>query len=238
MVRSESALVGVESNPVGAESAPLRAKSATVGAESGPIGVLALQGDFREHLAVLERLGVATMTVKTASQLDEVGALVIPGGESTTISKLADIFGLTDPIRRRIAEGMPVLGTCAGLILLADEITDGIAGQHGFGGLSVEVQRNAFGNQLDSFEAEIKLPAAGTSPLKVAFIRAPVITRVLPGFEDKVAVLSTLDDVRIIAVRQGNVLGVSFHPELTGETRLHEYFLDICEKAGKAAAPA
>ncbi|MEO0313127.1 MAG: hypothetical protein RL140_357, partial [Actinomycetota bacterium] len=138
-----------------------------------PVGVLSLQGDFREHLQAFSRLGIGAIPVKTLSELDSVSGLVIPGGESTTIGKLARIFGLFEPIQRAIAEGLPVFGTCAGLIMLADEITDGIVGQETFGGLDAVVQRNAFGNQLDSFEVDLEF--SGVSGLvHAAFIRAPL----------------------------------------------------------------
>jgi 5'-phosphate synthase pdxT subunit len=186
-----------------------------------PIGVLSLQGDFREHLQVFERLGIPAIPVKTRSELETVAGLVIPGGESTTIGKLVRIFDLFEPIRSAISEGLPVFGTCAGLIMLADKITDGIQGQETFGGLDVVVQRNAFGNQLDSFEVD--LPFAGIDGnVHAAFIRAPLITEV--GI--KANVVASLADGRVVGVTQGNRLGISFHPEVTGEDRIHSYFYD------------
>jgi 5'-phosphate synthase pdxT subunit len=186
-----------------------------------PIGVLSLQGDFREHLQVFERLGIPAIPVKTRSELETVAGLVIPGGESTTIGKLVRIFDLFDPIRIAISEGLPVFGTCAGLIMLADKITDGIQGQETFGGLDVVVQRNAFGNQLDSFEVD--LPFAGIDGnVHAAFIRAPLITEV----GAKANVVASLADGRVVGVTQGNRLGISFHPEVTGEDRIHSYFYD------------
>ena len=184
-----------------------------------PIGVLALQGDFREHLQVFSRLGVDAVTVRTAKELSGVSALVIPGGESTTIGKLATIFELFSPIKSAIANGLPTFGTCAGLIMLADQITGGIVGQETFGGLDVTVSRNAFGNQLDSFEADIKFKGVDHD-VHAAFIRAPVITEVRSS-----EIRAELPDGRVVAVSQGNILGISFHPEVTGEDGVHELFL-------------
>ncbi len=186
-----------------------------------PVGVLSLQGDFREHLQVFGRLGIPAIEVKRRSELEAVSGLVLPGGESTTIGKLARIFDLFDPIVQRIQDGLPVLGTCAGLIMLADKITDGIAGQETFGGLDVVVQRNAFGNQLDSFEVD--LPFKGISGhVHAAFIRAPLIT----GVGIKAEVVASLEDGRVVGVTQDKLLGISFHPEVTGEDRIHKYFYD------------
>jgi 5'-phosphate synthase pdxT subunit len=190
----------------------------------GPIGVLCLQGDFREHLQTLEALGVETVRVRKASDLDGIKGLVIPGGESTVIDKLSSTFELRDPIIELIGKGLPVFGTCAGLILLADRIVDGTATQRTFGGLDVAVQRNAFGSQLDSFEADIRFEGID-KPVHAAFIRAPIVLETGP----EVSILASLGDGRIVAVRQGNVLGISFHPEVTGETAIHKYFVDLCE---------
>ena len=186
-----------------------------------PVGVLSLQGDFREHLQAFDRIGVSAISVKTQSELDSVSGLVIPGGESTTIGKLARIFELFNPIVEAIENGLPVFGTCAGLIMLADEISDGIVGQETFGGLDVVVQRNAFGNQVDSFEVD--LPFVGIEGLvHAAFIRAPLITSV----GESANIVATLDDGRVVGVVQDNKLGISFHPEVTGEDRIHRYFYD------------
>lgn len=186
-----------------------------------PIGVLALQGDVREHLAVLEDLGVASVQVKKPAELDGIAGLIIPGGESTTISKLARIFGMFEPIRQAIADGLPVFGTCAGLILLSNHIADGIEGQETFGGLDTLVRRNAFGHQTESFETTLDF--AGIYPdVAAVFIRAPIIESVGEG----VQVLSKLEDGRIVAVRQGNLLGISFHPEVSGDNRVHKYFVE------------
>ena len=190
----------------------------------GPIGVLCLQGDFREHLQTFEALGIETVRVRKPTDLEGLKGLVIPGGESTVIDKLSVTFELRDPIMKLIAQGFPVFGTCAGLILLADRIVDGIATQRSFGGLDVAVQRNAFGSQLDSFEADIKFEGIDP-PVHAAFIRAPVVLETGAN----VSVLASLDDGRVVAVRQGNVLGISFHPEVTGETAIHEYFAQMCK---------
>ena len=190
----------------------------------GPIGVLCLQGDFREHLQTLEALGVETVRVRKPADLEGIQGLVIPGGESTVIDKLSSTFELRDPIIQLIGKGLPVFGTCAGLILLADRIVDGTATQKTFGGLNVAVQRNAFGSQLDSFETDIRFDGID-KPVHAAFIRAPIVLETGP----EVSILASLEDGRIVAVRQGNVLGISFHPEVTGETAIHNYFVDLCE---------
>jgi len=197
-----------------------------------PIGVLALQGDFREHLAVLNRLGVAAIKVRTVEELEAVSGLVIPGGESTVMHKLAVSYGLFQPIRDAIASGMPAFGTCAGLIMLANQITDGIEGQETFGGLDVTVQRNAFGHQVDSFEVD--LPFKGVSgSVHAAFIRAPLITGV--GGSAEIVAEIPADEIHpsggVVGVRQGNLLGISFHPEVTGEDRVHQLFVDMVASA-------
>jgi pyridoxal 5'-phosphate synthase pdxT subunit len=186
------------------------------------VGVLALQGDFREHLAVLRRLGADAVPVRRPAELSEIGGLVIPGGESSVMDKLSRSFGLAEPLRAAIADGMPVYGTCAGLIMLADRILDGIAGQQTLGGLDVAVRRNAFGSQLDSFETDLLIPAVGDAPMHAVFIRAPIVEEVGSGATP----LARVADGRVVAVEQGNLIGTSFHPEMTGDTRFHEYFLD------------
>ena len=188
-----------------------------------PIGVLALQGDFREHLEVLSKSNAEAIPVRTAEELSSCDGLIIPGGESTVIEKLADMYSLTSPIKKAIADGMPVFGTCAGLILLANEIVDGIPGQKGFGGLDISVRRNAFGNQLDSFETELAFAGIDGASVRAAFIRAPIVERVGTG----VQVLSTLTDETIVAVKSGNVLGIAFHPEISGEHRVHQLFIEM-----------
>ena len=180
--------------------------------------MLALQGDFREHLATLAALGAEGIEVRTPDQLEAVDALVIPGGESTTIGKLAVRFGLMEPLRRRIEEGMPVYGTCAGMILLAREVTDGE--QPLVGALDVVVERNAFGRQNESFEEELAIEGL-EEPLRAVFIRAPWVAKVGEGVE----VLASVDDHPVV-VRQGHILASAFHPELTGDHRLHQMLLD------------
>lgn len=191
------------------------------------VGVLALQGDVREHVHVLTALGAHVRLIRRPSELSEVAGLVIPGGESSVIDKLSRAFGMQQPIRDAIAAGLPVYGTCAGLILLADRITDGIVGQQTFGGLDVTVQRNAFGGQLDSFETDLSVPALGEAPVHAVFIRAPLVQSVGPGVET----LARLDDGRIVAVRSGALIGTAFHPEVTGEHRFHQLFLDTVRAA-------
>lgn len=186
-----------------------------------PVGVLALQGDFREHLAVVRGLGAEAVPVRRPEELEAVRGLIIPGGESSVMDKLARTFGLFEPLRSAIASGLPVYGTCAGLIMLADRLVDAIDGQRSLGGLDVTVRRNAFGSQLDSFETDIDVPVVGEPPMHAVFIRAPVVEEVGSG----VTVLGSLHDGRIVAVEQGNLVGTSFHPEMTGDTRFHEYFL-------------
>ncbi|WP_226533129.1 pyridoxal 5'-phosphate synthase glutaminase subunit PdxT [Microbacterium paraoxydans] len=197
------------------------------------VGVLALQGDVREHVALLTKLGADVALVRRPDELASVDGLVIPGGESSVIDKLSRIFGMQEPIRDAIATGMPVLGTCAGLIMLADDIIDAIDGQESFGGLDVVVRRNAFGRQVESFEAELDVPAFGGDPVSAAFIRGPVVESVGP----RATVLAALPDRRVVAVEQGNLLGLSFHPEITGERRFHERFLALVESRHRTRAP-
>jgi 5'-phosphate synthase pdxT subunit len=191
------------------------------------VGVLALQGDVREHLAVLRSLGADALPVRTPDDLAAVDGLVIPGGESTVIDKLSRTFGLSEPIKRAIAAGMPTYGTCAGLIMLAERVEDAGPGQQSFGGLDVTVRRNAFGTQGDSFETDIAVPVLGEPSVHAVFIRAPVVTAVDHG----VTVLASLEDGRVVAVRQGHLLGTSFHPEVTSERRFHQYFLEMVRTA-------
>ncbi|WP_018214931.1 pyridoxal 5'-phosphate synthase glutaminase subunit PdxT [Salinispora vitiensis] len=195
------------------------------------IGVLALQGDVREHTAALAAAGAHARPVRRPTELDTVDGLVIPGGESTTISKLADLFELREPIDKRIAAGMPVYGSCAGMIMLASEVLDGRADQRGFAGIEMTVRRNAFGRQVASFEAPVNLAGVDGGPLHALFIRAPWVERVGRGVE----VLGTVTEGpaagRIVAVRQENLLATAFHPELTGDRRLHAYFADLVRAA-------
>ncbi|WP_285027326.1 pyridoxal 5'-phosphate synthase glutaminase subunit PdxT [Plantibacter sp. ME-Dv--P-122b] len=194
---------------------------------SARVGVLALQGDFREHAAVLTGLGADVSLIRRPAELAGIDGLVLPGGESSVMDKLARSFDLAGPLREAIAGGLPVYGTCAGLILLADRILDGIAGQQSLGGLDVSVRRNAFGSQLDSFETDLSIPVLGDPPVHAVFIRAPVVEAAGPA----VTPLATLPDGRMVAVEQGSLLGTSFHPEVTGDTRFHAYFLDKVERS-------
>ena len=184
------------------------------------VGVLALQGDVREHVQTLVALGVDTVEVRTAQQLASVDALVLPGGESSVIDKLTRIFGLRNEIVSRIKGGMPVLGTCAGLILLAERITGGLGDQETFGGLDVTVERNAFGSQVDSFETTIDMPVIGGAPIASSFIRAPIVRDA-----GSAEVIATLPTGEIVGVRQGSLVGISFHPEVSNETRVHAWWL-------------
>jgi len=186
------------------------------------VGVLALQGDFREHLAVLTSLGAVAVPVRRPDELADVSGLVIPGGESTVMDKLSRTFGMAEPLRAAVDAGLPVYGTCAGLIMLADRIVDGTTTQRTIGGLDVAVRRNAFGGQNESFETDLLVPVLGDPPVHAVFIRAPVVAQVGPG----ATAVGVLDDGRVVAVEQGNLLGTSFHPEVTGELRFHARFLD------------
>ena len=186
------------------------------------IGVLAVQGDVREHRAALEEAGAATLPVRRPEELATLDALVLPGGESTTIDKLTRTFGLRAPLRSRIADGMPVYGSCAGMILLADRILDGHPDQQTLGGLDITVRRNAFGRQVDSFETDLDVPVLGSEAVHAVFIRAPLVEQVGPGVES----LAALHDGRVVAVRQGHLIGTAFHPEVSGERRFHRLFLD------------
>ena len=185
------------------------------------IGVFALQGDVREHLATLTRLGAEAFPVRRPSELERCDGIVLPGGESTTMAKLARTFDLLDPLRERIAEGMPAFGTCAGMILLADRIEDGIEGQETIGGLDVTVRRNAFGRQVDSFEADLDMKGLD-APVHAVFIRAPWVERVGPDVE----VLAEAEG-HAVAVRQAHLLATSFHPEVDGDGRVHRLFLEL-----------
>jgi 5'-phosphate synthase pdxT subunit len=187
------------------------------------VGVFALQGDVREHLQLLTSLGVESIEVRNAEQLASCDGLIIPGGESTTISKLIDIFGLRGDLLAYIAQGNPVYGTCAGMIMLATEVLDEASGQQSLKAMDISVRRNAFGSQLDSFEASVEFEG---SPVEVAFIRAPIVEHV----GENVQVLSKLSTGAIVAVREGNLLATSFHPELTGDSAVHEYFLGMISK--------
>ncbi|MET9322168.1 pyridoxal 5'-phosphate synthase glutaminase subunit PdxT [Streptomyces sp. NPDC003038] len=186
------------------------------------IGVLALQGDVREHLIALAAADAVARPVRRPEELAEVDALVIPGGESTTMSKLAVLFGMLEPLRERVRAGMPVYGTCAGMIMLADKLLEGRDDQETLGGIDMIVRRNAFGRQNESFEAQIDFAGVAGGPVEGVFIRAPWVESVGAAVE----VLATYDG-HTVAVRQGNVLATSFHPELTGDDRVHAYFVDM-----------
>jgi 5'-phosphate synthase pdxT subunit len=190
------------------------------------IGVLALQGDVREHLATLRGLGADPVAVRRPAELDGVDGLVLPGGESTTMSKLARIFDLLEPLRQAAKDGLPMFGTCAGMIMLADRIEGGTADQETIGGLDVVVRRNAFGRQVDSFEADVDV-AHLDRPFHAVFIRAPWVEAVGPEVEVVATVATGPATGRIVAVRQGHLLATSFHPEVTGDPRLHELFVDV-----------
>ncbi|MHC9044094.1 pyridoxal 5'-phosphate synthase glutaminase subunit PdxT [Microbacterium saperdae] len=194
-------------------------------AGSTRVGVLALQGDVREHAALLASLGADVVLVRRPAELSSVDGLVIPGGESSVIDKLSRTFGMQAPIRAAIAAGLPVYGTCAGLILLADTVLDGIDGQESFGGMDIDVRRNAFGRQTESFETQLDVPVLGEQPVRATFIRAPIVERV----GAQVEVLAALPDGTVVAVQQGGLLGTSFHPEVDAETRFHARFLGLVE---------
>jgi pyridoxal 5'-phosphate synthase pdxT subunit len=190
------------------------------------IGVLALQGDVREHLRMLTRAGAEALPVRRRDELDRVDGLVLPGGESTTMHKLAVAFDLFEPLRERIRAGLPAFGTCAGMIMLADRIESGIAGQETLGGLDITVRRNAFGRQVDSFEADLEF-AAFDSAFHAVLIRAPWVEKVGDDVEILARVGSGDAAGRIVAVRQGPVLATSFHPEISGDDRLHRFFVGL-----------
>ena len=185
------------------------------------VGVLALQGDVREHIQSLLACGVEAVAVRRAQEIEKVDALVLPGGESTTIAQLAEVFGIFDLIKEKIKNGMPVYGSCAGMILLANEILDAKEGQKSFGGLDITVRRNAFGRQVDSFETDIAFNDGSEQLIHAVFIRAPWVENT----SDSVEVLASVD-AHPVAVRSKSALATSFHPELTGDHRVHRYFIE------------
>jgi 5'-phosphate synthase pdxT subunit len=197
------------------------------------IGVLALQGAFIEHEKILRRLGVEVVEVRMPAHLEGVDGLIIPGGESTTIGQIAERWGLLEPLCAFARAGRPVWGTCAGMIMLAKDVLDGIPGQPLLGLMDIAVRRNAFGRQVDSFEADLDVPALGEPPLHAVFIRAPIIERVGAGVEILARVEaepgSGGEDGTVVAVRQGNLLATAFHPELTEDDRFHRYFVQSAE---------
>jgi 5'-phosphate synthase pdxT subunit len=192
--------------------------------------VLALQGDVREHLATLPELGAEAVTVRRPGELAAVDALVVPGGESTTMAKLAARFGLLGPLRDAVAGGLPVYGSCAGMIMLADRLLDAPADQVTVGGLDVTVRRNAFGRQVDSFESQVEIDGVAGGPVHAVFIRAPWVEQAGEGVQVLGRVVGGPADGRIVAVRQGNLVATSFHPELTGDRRVHALFVDIVRR--------
>lgn len=185
------------------------------------IGVLALQGAFREHIVVLESLGVQATAIRLPSQLAELNGLVIPGGESTAIAKLMVSYGFYEPIRQHHAAGLAVWGTCAGAILVANEILDAVPGQESLGLMDIGVRRNAFGRQVDSFEADLDIAHVEGGTFRGVFIRAPWIERLGPGVEPLAS-----HDGKVVAARQGELMATAFHPELTGDPRVHRYFVE------------
>ena len=202
------------------------------------VGVLALQGDFAEHIAMLRGLGVAAVEVRLPAQLAGLDALIIPGGESTTITRLLDIYALREPVRRLGEEGLPIWGTCAGAIVLAKQASD--LDRPNLALMDIDVRRNAFGRQVDSFEEDLEVAGFGAPPFHAVFIRAPIIAGVGPGVD----VLARLGDGTIVAAREGTLLATSFHPELTGDARFHRLLVRIADArrreraAGRRAAPA
>ncbi len=187
----------------------------------GPIGVLALQGDFLEHIQVLRGLGVESREVRLPQQLEEIDGLIIPGGESTTLCRMMDVFHFREPLTRFSNDGMPLWGTCAGMIVMANKLTDHRPTPLGL--MDIHVSRNGFGRQVDSFEAELEVPALGSLSFHAVFIRAPAVCSTGPEVE----VLARLEDSRPVAVLQGRRLATSFHPELTKDVRFHQMFLDM-----------
>jgi len=199
------------------------------------IGILGLQGDFEAHLKALQRaaetlhLEVEGVIVKLPQHLSGLDGIILPGGESTTIGKLMELYGLKEPLQQMISQGIPVWGTCAGLILLARETDNALAGQPLLASMDIRVCRNAFGSQRESFETDLSVPELGEAPFHAFFIRGPSVAEVGPG----VQVLATLDDGTIVAVRQGSLLGTAFHPEVAGDPRFHDYFLRLVQSAKK-----
>ena len=195
------------------------------------IGVLALQGDVREHIQSLSDCGVDALAVKTKQEIESISALIIPGGESTTISKLARSFDLFDVIKDRIRNGMPTYGSCAGMILLANKVEDAIDGQESFGGINMVVRRNAFGRQVDSFETDLKFKGITEPKVRAVFIRAPWVESVGSEVEVLAEITDSFGVNHPVAVRQANLLATSFHPELTGDNRVHRFFVEnICRQ--------
>jgi 5'-phosphate synthase pdxT subunit len=194
------------------------------------VGVLALQGDVREHLAALTACGAEARAIRRPTELDDLAGIVLPGGESTTIDKLSRIFGLHGPLVAALRGGLPAYGSCAGMIMLADEIVDGLSDQQTFGGLDVTVRRNAFGRQVDSFEAPVTIDGIAGGDFHAVFIRAPWVEEVGPGVRVMGRVTSGPAAGRIVVVQQGNLLATAFHPELTGDLRVHRHFVELVQQ--------
>lgn len=195
------------------------------------VGVLAVQGDVREHLAALAECDVLARPVRRPTELAEIAALVIPGGESTTIDKLTRAFDLYEPLCKRLVDGMPAFGSCAGMIMLADRVVDAVAGQRTLGGIDMTVRRNAFGRQVESFEEDLHLDGIEGPAVRGVFIRAPWVEQVGAQVEVLARVEAGPAEGRIVAVRQGNLLATSFHPEITGDIRVHRLFVEMVRGA-------
>ncbi len=194
--------------------------------------MLALQGDFREHFAALQSCGATPVAVRRIEELDSVDGLVIPGGESTTMSRLLVVFDLLEPVRKRLRDGMPAFGSCAGMIMLASEVLDTRPDAQHLDGIDMTVRRNAFGRQVDSFETDLDIAGLDGGPIRAVFIRAPWVERAGPDVQVLATVPSGPAAGRIVAVREGNVLATAFHPEVTGDQRLHQMFVEIVRQAG------
>jgi 5'-phosphate synthase pdxT subunit len=195
------------------------------------IGVLALQGDVREHVRALTEVGATPVAVRRPEELAEIDGLILPGGESTTIGKLLELFELLEPLRAAVKTGLPVFGSCAGMILLADEVLDGRLDQPTVGGLDIAVRRNAFGRQVDSFETD--LPLLGVGEVHAVFIRAPWVERTGPDVEVLATVAGGVAAGKVVAVRRGPLLATSFHPELTGDSRVHGLFAQMVKEVSQ-----
>ena len=194
------------------------------------VGVLALQGDFREHINALTHCQVEAVEIRRVSELEKIDALIIPGGESTTIVSFAKTFEIFEPIKKRIASGMPTYGSCAGMIMLADHIVAAKDGQETFGGIDITVRRNAFGRQVDSFESDILAPAISGSPIRAVFIRAPWVEKVGKNVEVLASYEGSDGVAHAVAVRQDHLLATAFHPEITDDYSVHRYFLEkVCK---------
>ena len=197
------------------------------------IGVLALQGDVREHFSALAECGANVVGVRRASEVGAIDGLVIPGGESTTISRLLQVFDLLEPLRLRLTEGLPALGSCAGMIMLATEVLDTRPDMRQLNAIDMTVRRNAFGRQVDSFETDLDVAGIDGPPMRAVFIRAPWVERSGPGVEVLARVPNGPAEGRIVAVREGNVVATSFHPEVTGDLRVHRLFTEIVRNRGR-----